>query len=246
MKKILYIVLASVMTISSTSIVSAKNYSSSLTKNFIITNLKYNILNESARILCKNTKDIYPRLDTDIKMPVVYGLKNKTIEYKINTLIDEDILINKSKILNYSKEDTNLKNKYIFNVDYNLSYNKNNILSITLIYYEYTGGAHGITTKKTFNINTKTGKLLTLKDLFCNNENFKHIINNYIKNEISKNPKIYFKNTFKTISENQSFFIENNNIVIYFGLYEIAPYSSGIREFRVPFNNFKYDIKVIE
>ena len=55
---------------------------------------------------------------------------------------------------------------------------------------------------------------------------YKEIVNNFITEEINNNPEIYFKGDegFKRISENQSFYIDEDGIVIYFGLYEIAPY----------------------
>ena len=43
------------------------------------------------------------------------------------------------------------------------------------------------------------------------------------------------KSGFKGVKEDQSFYInQNGNLVIVFGLYEIAPYSSGIIEFIIP------------
>ena len=46
------------------------------------------------------------------------------------------------------------------------AYNKNNILSIPLTMYEFTGGAHGLTNIKSFNYDLATGKELKLEDLF--------------------------------------------------------------------------------
>ena len=67
-------------------------------------------------------------------------------------------------------------------------------------------------------------------------EDYKKIINREIKKQIKLNPQIYFDNgeIFKTISDDQTFYIIEDRIVIFFGLYEIAPYSSGIRYFKIP------------
>ena len=56
------------------------------------------------------------------------------------------------------------------------------------------------------------------------------------------------KDGFKGISENQGFYISSGNIVIYFQVYEIAPYVTGIPEFYIPVEKFdqkslKYEIK---
>ena len=62
------------------------------------------------------------------------------------------------------------------------------------------------------------------------------VLNKEINRQISKDPDRYFpgKDGFNGISDNQTFYIKNGNIVVYFGLYEIAPYASGISEFVIP------------
>lgn len=121
------------------------------------------------------------------------------------------------------------------------------IVSLYIDYYQYTGGAHGATTRKSYNIDELTGEILTLKDLFKEEYNYKNIIDSSIRNEINKNPDMYFsgKEGFNGIDEKTKFYIEDGNLVIYYGQYEIAPYVAGMPEFRMPINifegNFKYD-----
>ena len=66
------------------------------------------------------------------------------------------------------------------------------------------------------------------------------IVNNFIKEDINNKPENYFKGDegFKGISENQPFYIDEDGIVIYFGLYEIAPYYIGIPKFKLKFDEF--------
>ncbi|MGL5692988.1 MAG: RsiV family protein, partial [Peptostreptococcaceae bacterium] len=87
------------------------------------------------------------------------------------------------------------------------------------------------------NIYMKTGEVLNLEELFNSNVDYKGVINNEIRHQIEnlvkkdkENEGIY---QFIGISENQQFYIQDNNIVIYFDLYEIAPYAAGIPEFRI-------------
>ena len=104
-----------------------------------------------------------------------------------------------------------------------------------------------MTTRFAYNIHKSTGKEVELKDIFKEGFEYKDIINKEINRQISKDPDRYFsgKDGFVGISEDQSFYIKNNTLIIYFGLYEIAPYASGISEFIIPNNlleeNFKYD-----
>ena len=46
-----------------------------------------------------------------------------------------------------------------------------------------------------------------------------------------------------THSDNQKFYLDDSKIVIYFDLYEIAPYAAGIPEFPIIVENIKPQIK---
>lgn len=124
--------------------------------------------------------------------------------------------------------------------------NNTDIISFYIDYYQFSGGAHGITNRIAYNIEKSNGNEMQLKDIFKDNYNYKDIINEEINRQISKDPDRYFtgKDGFNGIGDNQNFYIKNNTLVIYFGLYEIAPYASGISEFIIPNNllegNFKY------
>ncbi len=91
-----------------------------------------------------------------------------------------------------------------------------------------------------YNYNLINGKKLKLSDMFKKDIDYKKIVNEYINHVISQNPDIYFQGEdgFKGIKEDQSFYIENDAIVIYFSLYEIAPYYVGIPKFKMEFDKF--------
>jgi len=108
-------------------------------------------------------------------------------------------------------------------------------LSIIIRYYNYSGGAHGYYEDIAYNIDIKSGKFLRLSDLFLEQSNYKEIINKEIESQIKtlemenvENKGIY---QFKSISDNQKYYFSGNDIVIYFDLYDIAPYAAGIPEF---------------
>src|SRR5699024_3828813 len=121
--------------------------------------------------------------------------------------------------------------KYQFEVYINsyITYNRNGIISIVIIKYEFNSGAHGMTYLNNYNYNLLAGDKLRLKYIFKEEVNYEEIVNDFITEEINNNPDIYFKNDegIIGISENQPFYIDDDGIVIYFGLYEIAPYYVG-------------------
>jgi hypothetical protein len=121
--------------------------------------------------------------------------------------------------------------------DYKVTYSGNDVLSLYVDYYAYTGGAHGSTDRVASTIDLKTGKELQLKDWFKSEDDYQKIINTAIKQQMQLDPDQYFPETLKEwqgISENQPYYIEDGNLVIYFAQYEIAPYSSGMPEFKIP------------
>jgi len=94
----------------------------------------------------------------------------------------------------------------------------------------------------THNINLETGSELILKDMFKEGSNYKDIIKSQIVNQIKSTPDTYFEDAVEVINEfkdEQPFYIQDGNIVVYYGQYEIAPYASGIREFKIPVDMLK-------
>lgn len=198
----------------------------------------------------------------DIKYPILLPILNYycnsyynlDVINNINNTIYSDVKNLKDKVKSESKEykkeyyqivlsESNkdyVKYQYELYIDYKLTYNKNNIISIPMNIYEFTGGAHGMTYLNSYNYNLINGKKLKLSDIFKENIDYKKIIDNYIKYVIKKNPDIYFQgnNGFKGIKEEQSFYIEDDGIVIYFDLYEIAPYYVGIPKFKIKYDEF--------
>lgn len=185
-------------------------------------------------------------LKEDIKIPqLVDGNAEKKINL-INSVINKDILPKVEDAEKTSKEyfgglgqekptfPYEIYSKYTITEDNSL------LLSFYNDYYEYLGGAHGMTTRTSYTIDKDKESILTLKDLFIQGYNYSNIINEEIKKEISKNPENYFNSgsEFKGISENQSFYIQGDNLVIYYQLYDIAPYVFGIPEFKIPLNLF--------
>lgn len=145
-------------------------------------------------------------------------------------------------ILKMSKEtgDDVSQNQLIMRYDDYTS--KIGIASIVLETYEYTGGAHGMSSLSVFNLDFKTGKEISI-DKIIKPEGL-----NYLQNQIQKDiqsnlngpseEQIYFPDARADI-KNAKIYFENDFIVIVFGLYDIAPYSSGMSTFKYPLDEIK-------
>ncbi len=174
-------------------------------------------------------------------------IKDINLYYRIRALLFEKEQI--QELYNLAKEqyEDSLKNNFPFHpyevvMEYTITYNQNCFLSLYTETYEYTGGAHGMTTRvsETWDLEHRLKAKLSdfisardLRDFLIRN------ILNLIEEEIrSGNSFVYFEDYKNLVEENlnmDNFYLSNEGLVIYFGLYEIAPYASGIRTFTIPY-----------
>ncbi|GGD76561.1 stalk domain-containing protein [Paenibacillus nasutitermitis] len=194
------------------------------------------------------------KINTDTKMytaaieyPVVQGLQSAQYQGELNHRIAETARADLETVQQQAERDASAAEAagddfipYDITVKYEVqsdgSTRDNGYLSIKVLTYVFTGGAHGITRADTYNIhNAPKPSLITLKDLF--GANYKTVINKKVKEVIAANPEDYFQDTFKGISDDQTFYLQGNHAVILFQNYEIAPYSSGLPEIQIPLAN---------
>jgi hypothetical protein len=189
----------------------------------------------------------------NIKYPIIRGTSNKKVESRLNEKFKNDAFNFKDEIEKQASENYEISKKQGFPFrtfeamqDFKVTFNKNNILSIPITIDSYTGGAHGTTIIQPNNIDLLNGKWLSLKDLFKGGTDYKNIVIKEITEEINKTPEYYFPNALETVQkldDSQPFYLTEDSIVIYYGHYDIAPYASGIREFVIPFVEFKGGVK---
>lgn len=210
-----------------------------------ITKVKTNPL--SASIDYINIIREEPYINSILNIPVI-SIDNKDIEKKINKMLRKEVLdffekVKKEASQYYSNAKGVGINPFVANVTFDIKENENNILSIYTIYYQYSGGAHGYNNDITYNIDLSDGELIELKDLFKENVDYKNIINKKINKQIDEMIEANGESTpiyeFKGIKDNQPFYLQDNNLVIYFELYEIAPYAAGIPKFEIPLKELK-------
>lgn len=205
-------------------------------------------------------------INIDVNIPVLSGLKDTKVQDKINQMFETDILSFKEELGEAAKEAFEDAKKYNYemrpyaiNITFEEKKNEKGILSLYVVYYTYTGGAHGGHDDITYNIDLKTGNLMELKDLFKEGYDYKKIINEKIQGQIGviseelkqkslkegqKPEDVYIPyQGFESIRDDQPFYLKNDRLGIYFGLYEIAPYAAGIPTFEIPLADFQEGLK---
>lgn len=223
-------------------------------------NIPYKIFNNGINMV--KTDYIVANIDTQtitnknkyinsvINVPIIIT-NNKTIEKSINNRITNEIMsfYNKSKdeAENYLKDNPNNELKFIANTNFDVKKNSNNMLSIAVTYTKYSGGAHNEYENIGYNIYMPTGEFLNLSDIFKENVDYKSVINDEIRRQIEElikqnpdNEQIY---QFSTIKDNQKFYIQDDSLVIFFDLYDIAPYPAGIPEFKINIKTISHILK---
>ena len=130
-----------------------------------------------------------------------------------------------------------------------IAYNKNDILSYTVNFENYTGGAHGAHSFTNHVIDMKTGNLIKEDDIFI--EGFQEdlaqiLIDRIAKQNTVENPKELESIGFFSIDEifpNGNFLIDDNGITYTFNEYEIAAYVVGATNVHLPYEEIQYLLK---
>lgn len=176
-------------------------------------------------------------------IPVLDGLQNEIAQKDINQYLRDSVINFTDDIKRQGEQslkelikEGHTSFKYQAYVLYELK-NKEKVLSLLVSYYQFTGGAHGLTRIVAYNLDPVTGEVLTFQDILELYRLKLADIKHSITNELKKEPLLYFFDAEEYIENKDefNFYVEDNYMIIYFQQYEIAPYVAGIPEFKIPF-----------
>lgn len=200
----------------------------------------------------KEIKHSDSKIHEHLRIPIVRGnISPKVLEF-INSNLENDIMEFKTQMENAAEENVLEKKKlskpvvpYNISNIFSLTYNRNNIVSITITYNEIID-EKTYYVRTTYNYDITNGKSLSVMDLFKPGIDAKRIIDDEVRREIASNPQGYFPGAlknFKGIAEDQPFYLEDNNLVLFFSFNEIAPVASDIPVIKMPLARFGNYIK---
>ena len=166
-------------------------------------------------------------LNCIIEYPVITSSEDSIFIKNINKKIYEDINIFKD----ISKEEISYSNeKSTIFVDYETHFNKNDIISISIIFSEIYKNNYIINYINTYNYDLKNKKKILIEDIFNKNFNYKELIIRYIKNQIQE--------LTQDITFDLPFYITSKYICINFSSYEVLN-SSEIKNAKLYFGEIK-------
>ncbi|MEL7647287.1 MAG: DUF3298 and DUF4163 domain-containing protein [Sedimentibacter sp.] len=188
-----------------------------------------------------------------IRYPRIKTPHDESAENNINNMINKQIkeyydyvstTLYKNAVEYYHDSQTN---NFPFHVneaimEYNVTYNENCFLSLYKDKYEFTGGAHGSTLRSSDTWETCQGTYIPMYCYFYKGTNYMNLLINEITRQaeqnLDENPGIYFEdyqNLIITSFNPDSYYLTPCGMTIYYQQYDIAPYSTGIVEFTIPY-----------
>lgn len=177
----------------------------------------------------------------NLNYPIIKSDNGKNIINHINHRIYEDIIAFKSAI----EDIESIKNNNLFciNTDYYITYNNNGIISIP-IEFSQLDGLYNISYINSYNYDINLEKEIDIKDVFNSEIDYMEIIAKKIDNkikelsrELSIDKYIMVLDYLKDIifSDNPTFYISKDGIVICFSSYELDPSISDLSTFKISF-----------
>lgn len=127
-----------------------------------------------------------------------------------------------------------------------ISFNQDDIISYTVSFENYTGGAHGAHSYNNHVINLKTGKPITEEEIFV--ENYQDNLAQILVDQIAKQNNVSDAKELENIGffsvdeifPNGNFLVDETGITYFFNEYEIAAYVVGLTEVFLPYKEIRY------
>lgn len=167
-----------------------------------------------------------------IYYPVTEELVNKQIERKVNN----EILKQVNNLIIEQGYDTDPEIEIMGS--YEIKTNERNILSLILINHSYSGGAHGYTIIKPLTFDMLTGNVISLEDLFKSGSDYMAELSKMVQRQIVER-EIPTLGTFNSIRPDQDYYLSDKSLVLFFQLYELAPYAQGFVYFPISVYSIK-------
>ncbi len=141
---------------------------------------------------------------------------------------------------------------HMYERDFQVYYNANNLLSILNLQYLNTGGAHPNSFRQSDNFDLKTGKKLVLREVLGGSkeealEKVYSTVMEKIKTTEGTDEFMWkdtYQNDLREFYSDEDFLLKENSLLFYYQLYTLLPYAGGYPEFELPYDQFKTNLKI--
>ncbi|WP_410514888.1 WG repeat-containing protein [Paenibacillus sp. BR2-3] len=176
-------------------------------------------------------KKYNPNKDYLVYYPEVEGIANVEVSRGVNDKLRKLSLAEGAGSGSASQE-------FSYTGDFSVAFFRKNLLVLELSGYHFPfGAAHGMPTRIYVHINLRNGKFYRLSDLFKPGSKYVAKLSEIVGKQIANDPQYsyVFPGSYKGISADQPFYVDEQALYLYFAPYEIAPYVAGFPTFRIPY-----------
>lgn len=156
-----------------------------------------------------------------------------------STTIEEAILVFIDDYRKYQRDLGSLSFSYEADTYMEIIYQSNDLISIDLNFYLFTGGAHGYGGTRFLNFDRSTGKQFSMEELFTDIKPLEEIAEKMIREQYQipadqniNATGLWFENDQFHLPKNIGF--TENEILLVYNQYEIASYAEGSISLSVP------------
>ncbi len=194
-----------------------------------VTNRPLNALTVTTETYAKEAEGVTVKLD----YPQISGLVSASAQQSINDTLKKSAMSFAAEADRAIAERSEEERPYEYDSDYVVTYNQNDVISLVMDQYAYTGGAHGTTLRQAFTFSLKDGKRLLLGDLFGANPNYKKLLNEKVGKQLRVSGG--YLGGFNGLNTEKYFYLKEGRVVLFFQLYEYTAYAAGFPEFTFTF-----------
>lgn len=161
---------------------------------------------------------------------------NENIALELRRKAENELFTEAKELYDYNSSQGYPLMTYEVVMDFNITYNFDNLLSLYYDTYLFTGGAHGNTIRTSQNWDLLNCCQIPFYAFWKDSPYFLIDVFKSINRQIAEHPEYYFDNYCELVLETfnpESYYITPNCLTVFFQQYDIAPYSSGIQTFCV-------------
>ena len=167
----------------------------------------------------------------NIKIPQLKGLKSRDLESAIN---EEFSSVTEGLLKKWEKDASETGEQSLFDMETTENFNKNGFLSLVTDYEYFARKAHKNRFRIAKNIDLESCLELSLSDLF-DGDGYIDALNHMLSEAVSAAPEKYADIWAKPkILQNQGFYLDGENLVLFYPPYELSYYERGFLEVPVP------------
>ena len=197
---------------------------------------------------------------TDKMVPIAENINrtiNEHIIYSLSSYEDEDTSESigeavKGFIARYKedkREFPDMVAHYTASIESEKTHDSENLISIRMFTHLYTGGAHGYSSVSYLNFDPKTGNEIAIEQMLIDTEDFINFVEIKFRRAYDI-PEGSDLNATRFMFEGNSFILpssmgfDDKHMLFTYNPYEIAPYSEGLIELKIPINEVQAFLKL--